>query len=42
MLKDKLKELRLKANMTQAEVAENLGVSIQTVSPQSPVYLYQL
>ncbi|MBQ7290294.1 MAG: helix-turn-helix transcriptional regulator [Clostridia bacterium] len=32
MLKDKLKELRLKANMTQAEVAENLGVSIQTVS----------
>ena len=31
-LKDKLKDLRLKHNMTQDEVAERLGVSSQTVS----------
>ena len=32
VLKDKFKELRMKHNMTQDEVAERLGVSTQTVS----------
>ncbi len=31
-LKNKLKELRLKSNMTQEAVAERLNISSQTVS----------
>ena len=31
-LKDRLKELRRKCGLTQEEVAENLGISAQTVS----------